>query len=205
MFFHNNSLTIKIQYNSVVISNIRQGINGLSQKIILLDRDGTLIHNVPYLKDENKIQFLEGVIEGLKNAQEIGYKFIVVSNQSGIGRGLVTISDVDRINSIISKKLKKQKIILEEFIYCPHHPSDDCICRKPKPGMLKEVVKIKKNSENNFSFIGDMETDIHAAINAGIKGVLITSNFGEVNKLIINKASNFVQAISLIKKLDGFS
>ena len=118
------------------------------KKVIFLDRDGTINVEKSYLHKWEDFEFEKNAIEGLKELKDLGYEFIVVTNQSGIGRGYYTEEDLINLNNEMTKKLKEFGINILECFYCPHHPEKgigkykvDCSCRKPKPGMLLEGIK----------------------------------------------------------------
>lgn len=159
-------------------------------KAIILDRDGTINVEKDYLHKIEDFEFEEGVIEGLKILSNLGYIFIVVTNQSGIARGYYTEEDLQILNDYIGKCLEEEGIKIEKFYYCPHHLEKgigkykiDCECRKPKPGMLEEAIK-EFNIDRDKSFmIGDNISDIEAGINAKVTPILVETGYGKKNIL----------------------
>jgi|688.fasta_scaffold739678_1 D-glycero-D-manno-heptose 1,7-bisphosphate phosphatase len=183
-----------------MISNLDAPLNQAPTKLLILDRDGTIIENVPYLKDKKLIKFKPHVFEGLLKAQEKGWEFIVATNQSGIGRKLVTIDEVNEVNQEISRILFDKGIKLRQFIFCPHLPNFGCECRKPKNGMIEEIIRIKQIKRNNIYLFGDMLTDVEAASKSGIKSFLLSENSSPAI-LLPNQAmlvKNFKEAIEQI-------
>lgn len=171
-----------------------------NSNLIILDRDGTLIENVPYLKDPDKIKFLDGVVYGLQLAQSKGFKFVVATNQSGINRKLININDVNKIHNEITKILLNFGVEMSDFIFCPHIPENECRCRKPNNLMIEKIIEQKKISRNKVVFIGDMMTDALAAEKSNIKSILIQnskSNLEKLPKYSIRK-SNFYEAIQYL-------
>lgn len=156
------------------------------RKAIILDRDGTINVEKDYLHKIEDFEFEKGVIEGLKILSNLGYIFVVVTNQSGIARGYYTEDDLVVLNNHIKDILKKEGINIEKFYYCPHHPEKgigkyklDCNCRKPNTGMLDEAVK-EFNIDRSQSFmVGDNISDIEAGINAHMTSVLVTTGHGK--------------------------
>lgn len=171
-------------------------------KLIILDRDGTLIENVPYLKDVKKIKLIDGVISGLKLAQLNGFKFVVATNQSGVNRKLLHRNDVDKIHREITKTLLNNGIEIKDYIFCPHIPEDCCMCRKPENLMIEKIIQIKGISRNRVFLIGDMLTDVLAAEKSDIKSILIQKSKYDLEKLPSNsiRKSNFLEAIEYIMK-----
>ena len=149
-------------------------------KAIFIDKDGTLIDNIPFNTDPALIALKEGAIEGLKLLSDAGYLLIVVSNQGGVAYGYFEEKELERVKLKINYLLGDENIYLDGFYYCPHHPNGavkkyaiDCNCRKPKPGML-----LKAKSDFNIDLgrswmIGDILHDIEAGNRAGCKTILI--------------------------------
>lgn len=167
------------------------------QKLILLDRDGTLIENIRFLKNVKDIKIKNSVIESLSKLNNTIYKLAVVTNQSGISRGIVSVHDVDNIHQNLQKLFAIQGVKLENFVYCPHQQIDKCTCRKPSSKMIVEMIKISKANSSQVYFIGDNWTDILASHNFVKKTYLISekedSNHTHFSNLSIVK--NFGQAI----------
>ncbi|MEO7426642.1 MAG: HAD family hydrolase, partial [Fibrobacteria bacterium] len=141
-------------------------------------RDGTINKNTHYLIDFEDFELLPGVGEALKLLQELGYRLFVVSNQSGVARGLFSYQDVEDLHAKVAALFTGMGIRVEEFVFCPHHPEGkvetyamECECRKPKPGMLRYLTE-KYGLDMELSFmVGDNESDAQAGINAGAQGV----------------------------------
>jgi D-glycero-D-manno-heptose 1,7-bisphosphate phosphatase len=148
----------------------------MSKKAVFLDRDGTLIEDKGYMRNCDEIKLLTGVIEALSTLKKSGFELIIISNQSGIGRGLITKAEVEEINKYLTNLLISQGISLTAIYYCPHTPDDKCFCRKPNPGMvLLALNQYNINPKESF-FVGDKHTDVETAINAGVNPVLISTN-----------------------------
>jgi len=147
-------------------------------KAAFLDRDGVI--NVDVLDYTSKItdfKFLPGVFEGLKTLQEKGFLFIVITNQGGIAKGLYTKQDVDTLHNWMKSELQKHHIHITEIYFCPHHDvSGKCLCRKPGSLMLeKAIARFDIDATQSF-FMGDKDTDVQAAIGAGVRSVKIEVN-----------------------------
>ena len=157
--------------------------SSIPKKTIFLDRDGVINKDIGYLHRINEFQFIDGIFETCKHFLKINYQIIIVSNQSGIGRGYYSLEEYNQLTEWMHNQFNKQGIVILDSLYCPHHPISNCNCRKPKPGMLLES-KIKHNVCIGRSWmIGDKETDIMAAMNAGIKNtILLRSHHHSKNK-----------------------
>ncbi len=147
-------------------------------KVVFLDRDG-VINEYPgstnYVNNWREFKFIPGSIEGIKKLNACGFKLYVVSNQAGVSKGLYAQEDLDEINENMSKELKIQGAVVEGIYYCTHLKSDNCDCRKPKTGLLKQaVLNLGANPEITF-FIGDSFIDMGAARCFGAKSVLVLS------------------------------
>lgn len=149
-------------------------------RAFFLDRDGVIIRNIPYLKDESQVELLNGVGEAINKIKQTGFKCIVITNQSGVARGLVSIEDVQRVNDRIRSTLVQKGDILDAFYFCPHHPDGsvkefavDCECRKPNPGLLLRAAEDYNLELSESVMIGDEEKDLQAGKKAGCKSFIV--------------------------------
>jgi D-glycero-D-manno-heptose 1,7-bisphosphate phosphatase len=151
-------------------------------KAIFLDKDGTLIKNVPYNVDPSLIELENNTLKGLYDFQQNGYLLIVVSNQSGIAFGYFTRQELKRATERMQELLEDNSIKLDGVYYCPHHPEGKkkqyrkvCACRKPLPGLIKSAA-IDFNIDLSQSWmIGDILHDVEAGNRAGCKTILINN------------------------------
>ena len=147
-------------------------------KAIFLDRDGVINYehgDYTYLLEDFKIN--EGVIEALEEFYKRGYMLIVISNQSGVAKGIYTKLQVEFLNAQFERKLQSRGIKLTEFYFCPHHPSvSRCLCRKPESGMLEKAVARFNIDPKQSYFIGDAVRDKEAGDKAGINTIMIQPN-----------------------------
>jgi len=147
-------------------------------KAILLDRDGVINRERnDYTFQIEDFEILPDIFEALRLLQKAGYLLIIISNQSGIGRGLFTIEDTEKMHAYLLEKLNEQNIRIEEIYYCVHHPeTGSCLCRKPD-SLNVEKALARFNIDPALSyFIGDKERDTLAGEKVGVKGILIESN-----------------------------
>lgn len=141
-------------------------------KAIFLDRDGVINIEKDYLYKIEEFEFIKGVFSSLKYLQNLDYKLFIITNQSGIGRGYYTKDDFEKLSFWMKEELKKENITISQIEYCPHTPKDECTCRKPKIGMIKNILKNHDIDLNNSWLIGDKDSDIRCAINAKIKNTI---------------------------------
>ena len=149
-----------------------------SNKAIFFDRDGVINDNSLYYTYKiADVVFNDGIFEAMKLFQDNGYLIFVITNQSGIAKGVYSHNDVCEVHSFMSSEFKSRNITITYFYYCPHYPEQSkCICRKPDSLLLEKAIARYKIDKDKTHFIGDMETDMIAANRAGIIGHLIESN-----------------------------
>ena len=147
-------------------------------KIIFLDRDGTLNKDDGYTNKAGDYNLLPNTSNGLKKLQSQGYKLIIVTNQSGIGRGYYTEDQMHEFNNHLINELKQENINIDKVLFCPHTPQKECDCRKPKTKLIEPYFTPDFDKANSY-VIGDRSSDIELANNAGLKSVLVTTGSSE--------------------------
>ena len=153
----------------------RESVRGMTSAVFL-DRDGVLNVDHGYVSTWERFEFLPGVPDALRALQDAGYLLIVVSNQSGIGRGYYCEADVESLNKAIAQHLGSTVgVTLSEFYHCPHHPTEaegeflrQCDCRKPAPGMIRQAVLDHGIDLKTSLLVGDKDSDIEAGRAAGV-------------------------------------
>jgi D,D-heptose 1,7-bisphosphate phosphatase len=151
-----------------------------SSRAVFLDKDGTLVENVPYNVDPTLIRWCEGAIDGLRRLHEAGYKLFVITNQSGVARGYFEETALAIVEQHLMQELAQFGIPLAGFYYCPHHPEGtiapyaiNCNCRKPEPGLLLQAAEEHQLDLAASWFIGDILHDVGAGRAAGCRTILI--------------------------------
>lgn len=142
------------------------------EKVVFLDRDGVINVEKEYLYKIEDFEFIDGVFEALKCFEAKGYKVVIITNQSGIGRGYYTKEDFDKLTFWMLEQFKSNDINVSDVYCCPHEPNSSCECRKPNIGMIKESKKLFDIDFENSWLIGDKSSDIETAINANIKNTI---------------------------------
>jgi D-sedoheptulose 7-phosphate isomerase len=143
-------------------------------KAVFFDRDGTITKDVPYCSRLEDLELLPDVGEGIRLLNEAGYKVILVTNQSGIGRNYFSKDTLEKIHEKMKNYLAKSGAYLDAIFYCPHRPDENCNCRKPKPGLILEAAS-EYNIDLQRSFmVGDKFQDIEAGHAAGCNTILIS-------------------------------
>lgn len=143
------------------------------QPVIFLDRDGIINIDTGYTHKIEDFQFVPGILDAARAWEAAGYAIIIVTNQSGIGRGYYTDTDFRHLTEWMISEFKKESITIRAVYYCPHPPQVKCECRKPSPGMLTEAIKTHTLNPEQCWMIGDKLSDIEAGIAAGIHNTVL--------------------------------
>ncbi len=146
--------------------------------LLLLDRDGTLIKEEEYLTDPKQVRLLPGVPQALRQLKRAGFKLVVASNQSGVGRGLITLSQLRRVNRRFLQLLRAKKAPIDGLYWCPHAPRARCSCRKPKLGMAKRAARDLGVSWKRSMSVGDRPSDVQIGQRTGGLGILVLTGYG---------------------------
>lgn len=184
----------------------------MSDKVIFLDRDNTLIEDPGYINNPDQVKLLDGVAEALIVLKAMGYKLIVVSNQSAVARGIVSEKVLEEIHNRLKQLLGEKGAYLDQIYYCPYHPEGivakyrkESDLRKPSPGMLVTAADEMNLELGHCWVIGDSGSDVEAGLRAGCKTILIDNPshrkepaFGQPRPDY--KAVNLKEAVNIIKK-----
>lgn len=154
-------------------------------KIVFLDRDGTINVEKNYLYKPEEFVFIPDAPEAIKLFNDNGYKVVVVTNQAGVARGYYTEEDVKKLHRYIDVQLVKYNAHIDNYIYCPHHPVNgvgvykcDCKCRKPNTAMLEACKDFYDIDKEKSWMIGDNKGDIGAGKNFGVNTILVGTGYG---------------------------
>lgn len=154
---------------------------------LFLDRDGVVIDDTQYVGRVDQIRWIPGSAEAVRRANDAGFAVVVVSNQSGVARGLFGEAEVEIIHRHIRDHfLAEAGATFDRFYYCPHHETEggeryriDCDCRKPKPGMLLRAARELDLDLNRSWLVGDRLSDMQAGIAAGCRTILVRTGYGK--------------------------
>lgn len=143
------------------------------RRALFVDRDGTLIPDLQYLKEASRLELFRGVGNALRIAHDHGLFIVCVTNQSGIDRGLYTREDVERIHLRLNEMLRPRRAHIDAFYYCPHTPEEDCRCRKPKTGLFEDARRDHNIDFASSAIVGDRALDIEAGRRLGLLSALV--------------------------------
>ncbi len=162
----------------------------MKQKAVFLDRDGTLIEEVNFLNKVEDLCFFTYTNEAVKLLKTNGFLVIVLTNQSGIGRGIFAESAVHNIHNAIQNHLTEK---IDSFYFCPHLPNEGCNCRKPNLGMIELACKDFEIDLENSWMIGDKILDVELGFNANIKTALVKTGYGEKDQTKLSRKPNLIE------------
>lgn len=182
------------------------------QPAIFLDRDGTIIEDVGYASTPEQLRFIPGSIEAIQQLNTAGYKVIVITNQSGVARGLLSEDMLQTIDKIIRKQVLSGGGHIDDIYYCPHHPDHGvypyrqaCECRKPHPGLIKKATAAHHLDLSASFLVGDKASDVETGKRAGVRTVLVETGHGSKEKEALRErpehfAKNLADAVKWILK-----
>ena len=173
---------------------------------VFLDRDGVIIREVNYLTHPDQLKLIKGSAEAIKELRAAGFKVIVITNQSAVARGFITIPQLGTIHKKLGELLRRHGARLDAIYYCPHHPRAgrrvNCACRKPKTLMIKRAAKKFKLDLRNSYFVGDTTTDMLTAKNAGCRALLVrTGKAGKDGNYKVKAEAAFRNLASAAKRI----
>lgn len=147
---------------------------------VFLDRDGTINEDRGYIGDPNDVVLIEGAAEAIKKLNKRGIPVIVITNQSGLARDFYTEADLQAVNKRLTDLLETEGAHIEGLYYCPHHPDDNCECRKPELGLIEEATSEHDIDLNHSVMVGDKLSDMELGHRGGMKSVLVLTGYGPV-------------------------
>ncbi|WP_116083154.1 HAD-IIIA family hydrolase [Tropicimonas sp. IMCC34011] len=150
----------------------------MMRRAVFLDRDGTVIEDRHFLSDPRGVRLLPGAAKGMRRFAEAGYRIVIVSNQSGIGRGLFARDALSKVMRETDRQLVAEKVFVQDWQNCPHAPDAGCTCRKPGPGLLDRAQSRGDIDFGASWMIGDRPSDIGAGRARGVPGILVMTGQG---------------------------
>ena len=182
------------------MSNVAAKKTGTLRPAVFLDRDGTIIDDIGYLADPAGISFYPGVPEALKRLQDRGYLLVVITNQSGIGRGYFNEETALSLNLTMVRLLKEKGVALAAIYYCPHHPEDNCRCRKPELLMVERAQSDLDIDPSRSWVMGDLDKDVKTGLKAGVRPILVETGKTEKGDISadVKRCETVVEAVRFI-------
>jgi D-glycero-D-manno-heptose 1,7-bisphosphate phosphatase len=176
--------------------------------VVVLDRDGTINVERHYLADPDQVELLDGAAEGLRRLRAMGLELIVITNQSGVGRGYFTEDTLGRIHARLEELLEVEGVRLNAIYVCPHVPADGCRCRKPAPALLERAAREWGFEPRDAFVIGDKRSDVELGQRAGSTTLLVRTGYGAVEAAVGDVVADHVvsdlrEAASVIERLIG--
>ncbi|HET7370018.1 MAG TPA: D-glycero-beta-D-manno-heptose 1,7-bisphosphate 7-phosphatase [Gammaproteobacteria bacterium] len=158
-------------------------------KLVILDRDGVINHDSPdYIKNADEWHPVPGSLDAIARFTQAGWRVAIATNQAGIARGLFTQAALDGIHARMLAAIEAAGGRIDTLVYCPHRPEDHCDCRKPAPGLLREIGRRLNIELDGVPFIGDTLKDINAARAVGARPLLVRTGQGEATFAALNDA-----------------
>lgn len=151
----------------------------MAKLAIFLDRDGTLVEEVNYLHRPEEMRLFPATASSLKSLKAAGYALVVVTNQSGIGRGIYTEDDMNGVHKVLQSQLEG---IIDGFYHCPHLPGDGCECRKPALKMIRDAERDLDIDLTGSWIVGDKKIDMETGHAAGLRTALVLTGYGRSHK-----------------------
>ncbi|MFT4561358.1 MAG: D-glycero-D-manno-heptose 1,7-bisphosphate phosphatase [Gammaproteobacteria bacterium] len=172
-------------------------------RLLILDRDGVINEeSAQFIKSPAEWKPISGSLEAIANAYQFGFTIVVVSNQSGLSRGLFNIDQLNKIHALMIAEVAKLGGRIEAVFFCPHGPDDGCQCRKPNPGLLLNVGERLNVNLKQATFIGDRASDIEAGKSVGAKMVLVETGRGTDTKASLQPDSDLLICKDLAEAVD---
>jgi D-glycero-D-manno-heptose 1,7-bisphosphate phosphatase len=150
----------------------------MNDRAVFLDRDGVLMRDSNYVGHVDRVEIIDGAPQALRRLKDAGFRLFVVTNQSGVGRGYFTREAVDEIHALLNSAFGKAGVSIDRYYVCPHHPEDNCDCRKPRPKFLHEAAREFGLNLRHCFMIGDRASDVQCGLNGGTKTVLVLTGVG---------------------------
>lgn len=168
-----------------------------NRRALFLDRDGTVIEDVGYPSDPEQVRLIPGAARGIRRLRDSGLATVIVSNQSGVGRGFFTMRDLERVHARTLELLAEEGVELDGAYYCPHAPDAGCECRKPETGLIDQAREELSLASVGCVLVGDKASDVEAGDRAGCETVLLGEGMSRGTEPTW-RASNWDEIVDLL-------
>lgn len=173
---------------------------------VFLDRDGVINADTGYVYKPEDLKLLPGVAQGMRRLKELGYQLYIITNQSGVARGMFTIEQVYAFHQRLKEELAKDGATFDDLFMCPHHPDGKiaayaiaCDCRKPATGLIEQAFKKHAIDRAKSFLVGDKDSDITCAENAHIRGIQMADTQYKLHAHAFGYAKNFDEVVRIIE------
>lgn len=171
--------------------------------LIILDRDGVINHDSEfYIKSPEEWHPISGSLEAIALLTKAGHTLVIATNQAGVGRGYYSLEMLEKIHQKMLQLIEQKGGKIDHIYFCPHHPDDQCDCRKPKPGLLLQIQRDYSELFSGAIFVGDSLRDIQAAHAANCRAALVRTGYGE--KTLVDHAEE-LKGVSVYENLLDFA
>jgi D-glycero-D-manno-heptose 1,7-bisphosphate phosphatase len=175
-----------------------------SRAAVFLDRDGTVIEDLDYPREPERVRLLDGAAAGLRALRDAGFALIVISNQSGIGRGIIDPTEAKAVHERFMAELGAEQIELDAACYCPHAPWEQCDCRKPEPAMLLQAAERLGIALADSFMVGDKLSDAQAGRRAGCRTIVLGESGAIAGDGAVDEtAPDWTAVVAIILSEDG--
>lgn len=183
----------------------------MGKKAVFIDRDGTINKHIPYLDNIDNLILIDGVAEAIKLLNKNNFFVIVITNQSGLGRGFFSLEKLGKLHEKLITLLSEKEAEIDNLYFCPHMPEDGCSCRKPETGLLDKAREEFSIDPKKSFMIGDRLSDVEAGQKFGCQSILVLTGYGKSeldldSKSILKKAivsDNLHEAVKYIVCEEG--
>lgn len=163
------------------------------RRYVLLDRDGTINVEKHYLNDPDELELIPGAGQGLYRLMQLGFGLVVITNQSGIGRGYLSMDQLTRIHERLRQLLLNENVVLDGIYVCPHDPTRErCLCRKPMPGLVNQAANDLEFDPSSSFMIGDKLIDLQLGHAVGATSILVRTGYGKDNEQQGREIADFI-------------
>jgi D,D-heptose 1,7-bisphosphate phosphatase len=156
----------------------------MQRPAVFLDRDGTINYNVNYCRTLDEFHLLPEAATAIRTLNSAGFLVVVITNQSGVARGLFSEKTLGEIHEYMQLKLVDTGARIDRIYYCPHRAEDDCMCRKPRPGLLLQASAELGISLDRSVMVGDSESDVEAGMSAGCRTVMLNNEWSPMGTTV---------------------
>jgi D-glycero-D-manno-heptose 1,7-bisphosphate phosphatase len=167
------------------------------KRALFLDRDGVINIDTGHLHKFEDVKYVHGILKVIQEFHNREYKIIVITNQAGISKGFYDLKSVEKLHKLMREDiLEKTGVEIKDWLFCPHQDSDNCSCRKPKPGMILSAQENYQLDLSSSYLIGDKLSDVAAGISSGINNCfLLNSEYFDINSLSHRKDFTFLNEL----------